>query len=117
MYLFAVIADAASVGPLRPVPPQPFAADEPPDGTTPETPAPRVRPPTVRPDAETEAAYGEAPNPAAPTVLFARIVLKSHPAISTTAAFAALAAIIAQVPAARSVIVFKFFMLSVLSIV
>ena len=117
MYLSTAMADAASVGPLRPVPPQPFAADEPPDGTTPETPAPRVRPPTVRPDAETEAAYGEAPNPAAPTVLFARIVLKSHPAISTTAAFAALAAIIAQVPAARRVIVFKFFILSVLSIV
>jgi hypothetical protein len=33
------------------------------------------------------------------------------------AAFAALAAIIAQVPAAKSVIVFKFFMMCVLSIV
>jgi hypothetical protein len=38
-----------------------------------------------------------------------------HPA--TTAAFAALAPIIAQVPAAKSVIVFKFFMMCVLSIV
>jgi hypothetical protein len=41
--------------------------------------------------------------------------VKLHPA--TTAAFAALAAIIAQVPAARRVIVFMFFILSVLSIV
>jgi hypothetical protein len=39
------------------------------------------------------------------------------PKFGTYAAFAALAAIIAQVPAARRVIVFKFFMLSVLSIV
>jgi hypothetical protein len=38
-----------------------------------------------------------------------------HP--TTTAAFAALAAIIAQVPAAKSVDVFKFFMMCVLSIV
>ena len=43
------------------------------------------------------------------------VVWKSHRA--TIAAFAALAAIIAQVPAARRVIVFMFFILSVLSIV
>jgi hypothetical protein len=39
------------------------------------------------------------------------------PVRDTTPAFAALAAIIAQVPAAKSVIVFKFFMMCVLSIV
>jgi hypothetical protein len=39
------------------------------------------------------------------------------PVCRVNAAFAAFAAIIAQVPAARRVIVFMFFMLSVLSIV
>jgi hypothetical protein len=39
------------------------------------------------------------------------------PVCRVNAAFAALAAIIAQVPAAKRVIVFKFFMMCVLSIV
>ena len=52
----------------------------------------------------------DAPKPAKSCVYEPMLVIE-------IAAFAALAAIIAQVPAARRVIVFMFFMLSVLSIV
>jgi hypothetical protein len=62
-----------------------------------------------------------APSLASPTAYVAAVSVPvraegiDHP--TTTAAFAALAAIIAQVPAARRVMVFMFFILSVLSIV
>ena len=64
---------------------------------------------------------GEAPAPNAQPVgsedVFEVTMLLKFCEYKVIAAFAALAAIIAQVPAARRVMVFMFFMLSVLSIV